>query len=133
MLLCGCSRFPFPLETCMYFLLLISGLFTLALAGDIAFFFYRVHNIVFNACMYSCSLCMYVKYTFVCIPHRDIYQTLSGMVRSNNTIFQHNTEQYVMLCCRCQKVKFSRPYSPEENGRTADPLDVHTATMILEH
>ena len=34
-----------------------------------------------------------------------------------------------MLCCRCQKVKFSRPYRPEENGRTADPLDVHTATI----
>ena len=80
--------------------------------------------LVSNACMYACSLCMYVKYTFVCIPHRDIYHTLSGMVRSINIIFQDNTEQYVMLCCRCQKVKFSRPYSPERNGRTADPLDV---------
>ena len=52
----------------MYYLLLISVLFTLALAGDVAFFFYRVHNIVFNACMYACSMhvCMYVKYTFVC-------------------------------------------------------------------
>ena len=76
---------------------------------------------------------MYVKYTFVCIPHRDIYHTLSGMVRSISTIFQDNTEQYVMLCCRCQKVKFSRPYSPEGNGRTADPPDVHTATIIPEH
>ena len=80
-----------------------------------------------------CSLCMYVKYTFVCIPHRDIYHTLSGMVRSINTIFQDNTEQYVMLCCRCQKVKFSRPYSPEGNGMTVDPLDVHTAIIVLEH
>ena len=134
MLLCSCSRFPFPLATCMYYLLLISGLFTLlALADDIAFFFYRVHNVVFNACMYACSLCMYVKYIFVCKPHRDIYHTLSGMVRSINTIFQDNTEQYVMLCCMYQKVKFSRPYSPEGNGRTADPLDVHTATIILEH
>ena len=69
----------------------------------------------------------------MCIPHRDIYHTLSGMVRSINIIFQDDTEQYVMLCCRCQKVKFSRPYSPEGNGRTADPLDVHTATVILEH
>ena len=117
----------------MYYLLLISGLFTLALAGDIAFFFYRVNTVVFNACMYACSLCMYVKYIFVCIPHRDIYRTLLGMVRSINTIFQDNTEQCVMFCFRCQKAKFSRPYSPEGNGRTADPLDVHTATIILEH
>ena len=90
-------------------------------------------HVVFNACMYACSLCMYVKYTFVCIPHRDIYHTLSGMVRSINTTVQYNTEQYVMLCCRCQNVKFSRPNSPEGNGRTADPLDVHTATILLEH
>ena len=82
----------------MYYLLLISGLLTLALAGDIAFFFYRVHNVVFNACMYACSLCMYVKYTFVCILHRDIYHTLSGMVRSINTIFQDNRAvRYVVL------------------------------------
>ena len=95
MLLCGCSRFPFPLATCIYYLFLISGLFTLALAGDIAFFYYhRVHNIVFNACMHV--VCMYVKYTFVGIPHRDIYHTLSGMVRSINTIFQDNAEQYVI-------------------------------------
>ena len=48
----------------MYYLLLISVLFTLALDGDIAFFFYRVRNIiVVNACMH---VCMYVKYTFVC-------------------------------------------------------------------
>ena len=54
----------------MYYSLLISSLFTLALASDIAFVFYRVvHNVVFNACTY---LCMYVKYTLVCIPHRDI-------------------------------------------------------------
>ena len=33
MLLYGRSRFPFPLATCIYYLLLISGLFTLALAG----------------------------------------------------------------------------------------------------
>ena len=35
-----------------------------------------------------------------------------------------------MLCGRYQNVKFSRPYSSEGNGRTADPLDVHTATII---
>ena len=51
-----------------------------------------LHNVVFNACMYSCSLCMYVKSTgtFVCIPQRDIH-TLSGTVRSINTIFRYNT------------------------------------------
>ena len=76
---------------------------------------------------------MYVKYTFVSISHRDIYHTLSGMVRSINTIFQDNTEQYVMLCFIGQEVKLSRPYSPEGNRRTADPLDVHTATVILKH
>ena len=54
------------------------------------------------------------------------------MVRLINTIFPENTEQYVILCCRCQNIKFSRLYSPEENGRIADPLDVHTATIILE-
>ena len=132
MLLCGCSRFPFPVATCMYYLLLISSLFNLALAGDIAFFFYRVRNVVFNACM-CMHVCMYVKYIFVCIPHRDMCHILSGMVRSINTIFQDNTEQYVMLCYRCQKVKLSRPYSPEGNSRTVDPLDVHTATISLEH
>ena len=50
MLLCGCSRSPFPLATSLchvsftvtsYFRLIYSGL---TLAGDIAFFFYRVHN-----------------------------------------------------------------------------------------
>ena len=55
------------------------------------------------------------------------------MVRAIDAIFPNNTEQYVVSCYRCQKVKFSRPYSPEGNGRTADPLDVHTATIILEH
>ena len=47
---------PFPLQpVCTKYLLLISGLFTLALAGDIAFFFYRAHNVfVFNAFMYAC-------------------------------------------------------------------------------
>ena len=56
--------------------------------------FYRVHNVVFNACsMYACSLCMYVKYTLVCIPHRDIYHTLSGMVRSINTIQYRHTHK----------------------------------------
>ena len=71
----------------MYYLLLISSLFTLALAGDIAVFFYRVHNVVFNACIYMYYACMYVKYTVCCvhiytttIPHRDIYHTLLGMV-----------------------------------------------------
>ena len=38
----------------MVVVLLISGLFTLALDGDIAFFFYRVDNVVFNAYMYAC-------------------------------------------------------------------------------
>ena len=39
----------------MYYLLVISGLFTLALAGDIAFFIYRVHDDVgLNVCM--CTL-----------------------------------------------------------------------------
>ena len=38
-----------------------------------------------------------------------------------------------MLCCRFHKVRFSRPYSPEGNGRTADPPDLHTATIILKH
>ena len=77
---------PFPLATCVYYSLFISGLFfILALAGDIAFFFYRVHNVVFNSCMYACIACMYVKFTFMCIPYRDIYHTLSGMVRSINT------------------------------------------------
>ena len=30
-------------------------------------------------------------------------------------------------------VQFSRLSSPEGNGRTADNLDVHTTTIILEH
>ena len=38
----------------MYYLLVISGLFTLALAGDIAFFIYHVHDVVvLNVCMYT--------------------------------------------------------------------------------
>ena len=41
--------FTLPLSPCNLFVI-----FTLALAGDIAFFFYRVHNVVFNACMYAC-------------------------------------------------------------------------------
>ena len=48
---------PFPLQPIrMYYLLLISGLFTLALACDIVFLFYRVHDVVFNACMYACRV-----------------------------------------------------------------------------
>ena len=30
-----------------------------------------------HVCMH---VCMYVKYIFVCIPHRDVYHTLSGML-----------------------------------------------------
>ena len=38
---------------------------TLALlAGDIAFFFYRVLNGVFNACMYAC---MHVCKVYICV------------------------------------------------------------------
>ena len=114
----------------MHYLLLISGVFTLALAGDIAFFIYGVHNVVFKACMYVCKVYICALTTPKHIPYNN--WTLSGMVRSINVIFPKATEQYVVLCCRCQKVKFSRPYSPEENGRTAYPLDVHTATTILE-
>ena len=44
-------------------------------------------------------------------------------------IFPENTEQYVMLCCRCQHVKFSRLYNPEGNGRTANPLHVSAGNM----
>ena len=45
-----------------HFRLIYSGL-----AGDIAFFFYGVRNIVFNACMYAgMHVCMYAKYAFVC-------------------------------------------------------------------
>ena len=120
----------------MYHLLVISGLFTLALAGDIAFFVHHAHNGVFDSCMYTC---MCVCNVYICvhttprhIPHNN--WTLSGMVGSTNAIFSDNTEQYVMLCCRCQQVKFSRPYSTEGNVRNADPFDVHTATIIiLEH
>ena len=91
-------------------------------------------------CVQRMYACMYVCKVYICVQyHTETYlcDTLSGMVRSINTIFQDNTEQVRYLCCaagpRCQKVKFSRPYSPEGNGRTADPLDVHTATIILEH
>ena len=82
-------------------------------------------------CMYVCNVYICVHTTPRHIPHNN--WTLSGMVMSINAIFPENTEQYVMLYGRCQKVKFSRPYSPEGNGRAADPLDVHTATIILEH
>ena len=37
----------------MYYLLVISGLFTLALAGDIPFLIYHVHDVVLNVCMYT--------------------------------------------------------------------------------
>ena len=47
------------------YLLIIFGLFTLALAGDMAFYFYRVHNVVFNACMYACS--MHVCKVYICV------------------------------------------------------------------
>ena len=50
-----------PLSPCnLYYLSIISSLLTLAFAGDIAFFIYRVlnvvlHNVVFNTtCMYTC-------------------------------------------------------------------------------
>ena len=82
-------------DAVMYYLLLISGLFTPALAGDIAFFIYRVHNVVSNACMYTC---MYVCEVYICahttprhIPHNN--WTLSGIVRSINAIIPENTEQ----------------------------------------
>ena len=41
---------PFPLQpVCIYYLPLISGLFTLASAGVIALFFiYRIHNVAFT-------------------------------------------------------------------------------------
>ena len=55
--------------TCMYYLLLISGLFTLALTGDIAFFFTAFTMLCStHVCVYACSLCMYVKYlVYICV------------------------------------------------------------------
>ena len=62
--------FTLPLPPCNLYVLFTSHfrlIYTLALAGDIAFFFYRVHNIVFNARIYACMhVRMYAKYTFVC-------------------------------------------------------------------
>ena len=45
---------PLSPATCVYYLLLISGVPTLALASDIVFFFYRVHNVVssIHRCMH---------------------------------------------------------------------------------
>ena len=77
--------------------------------------------------MHVCKVYICVHTTPRHIPH------FVGDGEIKYTIFQDNTEQYVMLCCRCQNVKFSRPYSLEGNGRTTDPLDVHTPTIILEH
>ena len=60
---------PFPLQPtlyiALYYLLLISVLFSLALAGRIAFFFYphSQYCVATHVCM---RVCMYVKYTFVC-------------------------------------------------------------------
>ena len=52
----------------MYYLLLISGLFTLALTGDIAFFFTAFTMCSMHVCMYARSLCMYVKYlVYICV------------------------------------------------------------------
>ena len=54
---------------------------TPALAGDIAFFICRVHNVVFNTCNVYMNVCMYVMYTFMCIlPYRDIYHIIIGLV-----------------------------------------------------
>ena len=75
-----------PLSPCNLYVLLtyhLPGLlFTLALAGDIAFFIYRVHNVVFNACMYI-HVWMYVMYTFVCIPHRNTYYIIIRLCPEN--------------------------------------------------
>ena len=122
--------FTHPLSPCNLYVLFTSyfRLFTLALNSDIVFFFYHVHNVMFNACMYACSTCMYVKYTLVCIPHRDIYHTLSVMVRSINTIFQDNTEQYTLCCAAGAKRSNSRgPAAPRE---TVGPRTRSTFTPL---
>ena len=85
---------PFPLQPVFtIYLSFPAYLLCLALAGDIAFFFYRVHNIVFNACMYACSS-MHICKVYICvhttprhIPHFVAIRYLcyaAGVKRSNS-------------------------------------------------
>ena len=86
--------FTFPLSPCNLYLLLASH-FRLIYSG--LSWRHRIFLLPRSQyCVQRMYVCMCVKYTFVCIPHRDIYHTLSRMVRSINTIFQYNTEQYVI-------------------------------------
>ena len=100
--------FTLPLSPCKLYDVSFTCHFRLIYLARVAFFFYRVHNVVFTACMYAC---MHACKVYICVhtTPRHIPHFLSRMVRSINTIFQDNTGQYVMLCCRCQKVEFPRP------------------------
>ena len=125
--------FTLPLSPCnlyvlftYHFQLIYSGLIT-----SHSFFYRVVHNVLFNACMHV--LCMYVKYTFVCIPHRDIYHSLSGMVRSITTIFQDNTDQYGMLCCRSGVKTRSNSRGPTAPRETVGPRTLSTFTPLQSY
>ena len=113
--------------------------------------------VVFNACVYSRMyyVCVYAKYTLcvhTAVRPRNMPRNINRMIidwmlfgcdqliintkyffEIQSIIFPENTEQDVMLCCRCQHVKFSRLYNPEGNGRTANPLHVSAGNMRKTH
>ena len=90
-----------------------------------------VHSsVVFNACVYSSTYACMQSTLSVCIqqydpepylehkPHDWMLLGCDQLIINTkyffeipSIIFPENTEQYVMLCCRCQHVKFSRLYN----------------------
>ena len=79
-----------------------------------------------TTCMYVCK----VPGIHLCaIPHRDICHTLSGMVRSINTIFQNNTEQVRYLCCAVG-VKRSNSRGPTAPRETVGPRTLSAFTPL---
>ena len=73
-------------------------------------------------CLYVCKVYICVHTTPKHIPHT---WTLSGMVISINIIFPENTEQYVMLSCRCQM--FVHP----DHGQVQETLGRITKNVSL--
>ena len=70
--------FTLPISPCNLYVFFTSHFqLTLALARDVALFL-LLRSQCYN-CVQRIYVCIYVKYTFVCIPHRDIYHTLSGI------------------------------------------------------
>ena len=68
--------FTLPLSPCKLYDVSFTCHFRLIYLARVAFFFYRVHNVVFTACMYACMHACKVPGIHLCAYHTETYTTL---------------------------------------------------------